>query len=302
MKTIIINNKTFKLSLDYILGLFEGDGSFIIQLKPNSSHKSGNQVILKFIIHQHVVDVDLLEAISVYLGYGKVEVGKRTGSPETWVYRFNISRQADILNFCSSVLLSQHMVLKKRQNDLNLFIKACSLVSEKSHLESQGQLEISKLASMLASKLSVEDKSKLPEISSSLSNERILGFVDAEGNFSYSFRYSDSNPNYVGVNFNFNVTQEKSELKFLESLIGFFGCGNVFVDKEGIGRFVVNNKKDLLEKILPFFEVNELQTIKQVSFLNFKKALNICLNNKPLQQIHIAELKSLKSNMTNNRI
>jgi hypothetical protein len=96
VKTIIVNNKTFKLSLDYILGLFEGDGSFIIQLKPNSYHKAGKQVILKFIIHQHVIDVDLLEAISIYFGFGKVEVGKRNGSPDTWVYRFNISRQVDI--------------------------------------------------------------------------------------------------------------------------------------------------------------------------------------------------------------
>lgn len=266
------------------------------QLKPNSSHKSGRQVILKFIIHQHAVDVDLLEA-----GCGKVEVGKKSGSPDTWVYRFNISRQTDILNFALTVLQHQHMILKKRQHDLDLFIKACSLVSEQKHLEPQGQLEISKLSSMLASKLSMENKAKLPDINSSLNEEVIRGFVDAEGNFSFSFRSSDSNPNYVGVNFNFNVTQEKSEIKILESLIEFFGCGNVFVDKEGIGRFVVNNKKDLLEKIIPFFEVNELQTIKQTSFLNFKKALAICLDNKPLQEIHITELKSIKSNTSNNR-
>jgi len=243
----------------------------------------------------------LLKAISEYLGCGKAEVGKRNGSPDTWVYRFNISRQVDILNFFSSVLQSQHMILKKRQHDLNLFAKACLLVLNKNHVSPEGQLEISNLAAMLASKLSMEEKAKLPEISSSLNNDRIRGFVDAEGNFSFSFRYSDSNPNYVGVNFNFNVTQEKSEILFLESLIGFFGCGNVFVGKDGIGRFVVNKQKDLLEKIIPFFEVNELQTIKQTSFFNFQKALHICVNNKPLQEIHLAELKSLKSDKSNKR-
>ena len=31
--------------------------------------------------------------------------------------------------------------------------------------------------------------------------------------------------------------------------------------------FIVNKKKDLTEKILPFFETNKLQTIKQLSFL-----------------------------------
>ena len=85
------------MSLDYIFGLFEGDGSITIQLKPNSSHKTGKQVILKIEFHQHVIDVDLLEAISIYLGCGKVEVGKRIGQPDTWVYRLSISRQTDII-------------------------------------------------------------------------------------------------------------------------------------------------------------------------------------------------------------
>ena len=73
-KTIIINNKTYNLSLEYILGLFEGDGSITIQLKPNKSNKPGKQIILIFEIHQHVIDVDLLKAISVYLDCGKVEI------------------------------------------------------------------------------------------------------------------------------------------------------------------------------------------------------------------------------------
>ena len=42
MKEIIINKKIFYLSLEYILGLFEGDGSIYVQLKPNSSHKTGH--------------------------------------------------------------------------------------------------------------------------------------------------------------------------------------------------------------------------------------------------------------------
>ena len=81
-KIINIDNKKFKLSLNYIMGLFEGDGSLTIQLKPNLSHKTGKQVILIFEIHQHVIDIDLLKAISLYLSAGKVEVGRKLGNPE----------------------------------------------------------------------------------------------------------------------------------------------------------------------------------------------------------------------------
>ena len=97
-KKFTVNNKVYSLSLEYILGLFEGNGSFIIQLKPNISHKTGKQINLKFEIHQQAIDVDLLEAISIYLGCGKVEIGKRKNDPANWVYRLSIYRQKDNLN------------------------------------------------------------------------------------------------------------------------------------------------------------------------------------------------------------
>ena len=122
-KIITINNKEYNLSIEYIFGLFEGDGSVTIQLKPNISHKTGRQVILIFEIHQHVIDMDLLKAISIYLNCGKVEIGRKVGSKETWVYRLRISSQTEILNILLPILQSQSMMLKKRSHDLNLFIK-----------------------------------------------------------------------------------------------------------------------------------------------------------------------------------
>jgi hypothetical protein len=52
-------------------------------MKPNATHKIGKQVILNFDIHQHAIDLDLLNAISIYLGCGKVEVGRKSGNKES---------------------------------------------------------------------------------------------------------------------------------------------------------------------------------------------------------------------------
>lgn len=101
--------------------------------------------------------------------------------------------------------------------------------------------------------------------------------MDAEGNFYFTIVHSKLNPNYTGVNFNFNITQEKAEINFLNNLVKFFDCGNVFTNSRGGGSFVVSNKKDLMNKIIPFFETNKLQTIKWFSFLRFKKALDISI-------------------------
>ena len=303
VQTININNKSFKLSLDYIMGLFEGDGSFTIQLKPNLSHKTGKQVILIFEIHQHVIDIDLLKAISLYLGCGKVEVGRKVGNPENWVYRLRVSSQKEILNVLLPILQTQTMMLHKRELDLSLFKKGCLMVKDKKHISLDGQIELAEIASQFSSKLTLEDKINLFKLERSMnfSPERITGFTDAEGNFYFTLVHSKTNSNYTGVNFNFNITQEKSEISFLNNLVKFFCCGNVFTNTRGGGSFVVSNKKDLINKIIPFYEINELQTIKRFSFLRFKKALDISINNKPLLSKDIEEIKSLLSETSNKR-
>ena len=130
--------KTFNLSIEKIFGFFEGDGSLTIQLKPNLTHKIGKQVILIFEIHQHAIDLDFLKAISIYLNIGKVEIGRKVGNPENWVYRLRISKQSDIIFTLLPLLESQAiegMMLKKRNSDILIFIEACRLVKEKNHFE-----------------------------------------------------------------------------------------------------------------------------------------------------------------------
>ena len=142
MKEIIINNKIYHLSLEYILGLFEGDGSIYVQLKPNPSHKFGKQIILNWDIHQHVIDVNLLHAISKFFNCGKVEVGRKVGVEESWVYRYRISNQNDILKILLPILKSNDMVLNKRNHDKNLFINICELIQNKEYITFQGQEKI----------------------------------------------------------------------------------------------------------------------------------------------------------------
>jgi len=298
---IIVNGKIFKFSLEYILGFFEGDGSITIQLKPNSTHKTGKQIVLIFEIHQHAIDIDLLKAISLFLGCGKVEVGRKIGEPESWVYRLRISTQTEILNILLPILRSQSMVFKKRNHDLILFIKACLLVEDKKHTNIEGQKEIAEIASKLSSKLSLDEKIKLPETHKELNADWVTGITDAEGNFAFSIYIPKLKYKKKEVIFRFSITQENSEIKFLNNLVKFFGCGNVHTDKEGGGVFTVNNKEDLEKKIIPFFELNELQSTKQHSFLRFKKALYICINNKPLLPNKFEELNNINSDLAGKR-
>ena len=54
-----------------------------------------------------------------------MEIGRKIGYKESWIYRYRISNQTDILNILLPILKSNDMVLNKRNHDKLLFIKIC---------------------------------------------------------------------------------------------------------------------------------------------------------------------------------
>ena len=225
-----------------------------------------------------------------------MEIDRKVGPSDTWVYRFRISNQKDIINILLPILKSNSMVLNKREYDKNLFIEVCNLIQNKEHITIEGQEKIINITSNLSHKLNLDNKlilSNNPNVN--MNSQRITGFTDAEGNFSFNLYSKNKNSNKTYVNFTFSITQENTEIKFLNNLVKFFTCGQVYTGNEGQGRYYVSNRNDIINKIIPFFESNKLQTIKQHSFLKFKKAIDICTNNKPLLQNNIDELKLLLS-------
>lgn len=315
-KEIIVNDKVYQLSLEYILGFFEGDGSITIQLKPNPRHKTGKQAILIFEIHQHTIDKELLEAMSIFLGIGKIEVSNKRFSENDWIYRLRVSSQKDIFGPSKllSILSSKSMILKKRHYDITIFLEACKIVESGRHTSLTGQLELQRLASSLSSKLSLEIKRSLPNTLKPLNKDWITGITDAEGNFYFTIYDPKSKTSLLAnekmanadrgrrkkevvFSAETSITQENSEKEFLDNLVTFFGCGNVHIDNKGGGVFTVNSKKDLQSKIIPFpayaLESNPLQSVKKYSFDRFKRALDICIRNKPLLDHHFQELENI---------
>lgn len=295
IKEIIINTnngiKTFNLSLAWIIGFWEGDGSLTIQFKPSITNKTGIQVILIWEIHQHVIDKDLLEAISIFLGsffdiikdknlmslnsnnkkLGKVEISSKVGKSDSWVYRLRISTQKDIFTTLLPILIEvkNNLLLKKRQNDLNIFIEACLFVKEGKHNSIEGLKYLQTLTKNLSNKKTYLEKYNLPDISNVSINKQsnnILGFTDSEGSFGITVYSYGKDKEKKSVNFSFKITQTGSESLFLNKLIEFFGCGKVYLTKNDAlssteltkGYYTVYKKEDLINKIIPFFNQNKL--------------------------------------------
>jgi hypothetical protein len=113
----------------------------------------------------------------------------------------------------------------------------------------------------------------------------VVGFVDGEGCFSLGFIRQGDREKRKGyktgfqVFHEFAVTQGAKSLATLQMLRDFFGVGQIFANKrydnhkEHLYRYVVRNRKDLLNVIIPFFRKNQLRTSKAVDFKKFAQCV-----------------------------
>jgi LAGLIDADG endonuclease len=73
----------------------------------------------------------------------------------------------------------------------------------------------------------------------------------------------------------FQIAQHNRDVKLLESLITYLGCGRVEINsKTSMAYFVVSKFNDINEKIIPFFEKYPIIGIKSLDFISFKNVAN----------------------------
>src|SRR6266550_751621 len=107
----------------------------------------------------------------------------------------------------------------------------------------------------------------------------VVGFVDGEGCFSISVVRNVGCSFGWQVQHEFSVTQAASSRPALELLVEVFGCGYVIENarndnhRELLLRFAVKRRKDLLERVVPFFEEKPLVTAKRLDFERFAAVL-----------------------------
>jgi len=108
----------------------------------------------------------------------------------------------------------------------------------------------------------------------------LLGFADAEGCFSVAIKRQAGTKFGLVVDPLFQVTQHKNNMIVLELFRKVFSCGRI-IEKSGqkdLAVFLVDNRRQLIEKIIPFFEKNK-PLLKHGDFLKFKEIV-IALENK----------------------
>lgn len=137
----------------WILGFFNGDGSFGIRVTENPVFTTGYRVQLRFRITQHIRDKALLQSIVKVLDCGTVNDYKNGQNAVT----LNISSFSDI-TLKIIPLIENGVLLGDKQKDYICWKKAHDLMRKNQHLTIDGINEIKKLKSkMISGRLNMDD-------------------------------------------------------------------------------------------------------------------------------------------------
>lgn len=109
----------------------------------------------------------------------------------------------------------------------------------------------------------------------------IVGFTDGDGCFCISINRNRTTKLGWQVMPEFVITQGEKSLESLKLVKKFLKCGRIFINrrndnhKENLHRYCVRSLSDLENKIIPFFEENQLKTYKRKSFKVWSRAVKL---------------------------
>ena len=129
----------------------------------------------------------------------------------------------------------------------------------------------------------------------------IIGFVDGEGCFTVSFfKHPKSRLRLKWQVFpEFVITQGIRSKAALEEVKDFFECGKIYLNKrydnhhEHLLKYVVRNREDLLNTIIPFFEKNCLRSAKKEDFSIFAKIVRMMDKGKHLEEKGLERIRQM---------
>ena len=131
-----------------------------------------------------------------------------------------------------------------------------------------------------------------------LKKEYVLGLVDGEGSF--NVRINDKKRR-AKVELKFSLKLRHQDKEVLDELQKFFECGKVYIQRDKRAnhslcyRFEVQNKKEIVEKIIPFFEQNcpklpsrkrDFELFKQIAELSKNDSVDLEKIEQLKEQLH----------------
>ncbi|HMO78443.1 MAG TPA: LAGLIDADG family homing endonuclease [Candidatus Paceibacterota bacterium] len=137
-----------------------------------------------------------------------------------------------------------------------------------------------------------------------VSDDCVVGLTDGEGRFHVNMGIFPAYRSGIRIQMHFHLKMQERDRPLLEKIRNTLDCGAVYFQKEKrqnhaqCYRYTVSSQKDILDKIIPFFKRNTLQSAtKQKSFKAFCQIAELVKRGEHLKKSGIEKIRLLKSNM-----
>lgn len=134
-----------------------------------------------------------------------------------------------------------------------------------------------------------------------LQAEWITGFVDGEGCFHVGINRHAEMKSGFQVLPEFTVVQHERDVKLLHALRFYFGCGVVRTNHGDRWAYRVRGKKDLVQRIVPFFVEYPLKSAKQAEFDSFRRVLEMMKAGEHLKANGVEKIRRIAKGMNRGR-
>ena len=119
----------------------------------------------------------------------------------------------------------------------------------------------------------------------------VTGLVEGEGCFSVSFTLKKKLKLGIETRPSFSVSLNKRDLELVKSLREFFKCGAIRYSKaDRTYKFEVRSVKDIVKKVIPWFEKYPLMGSKAEDFKKFKLICQMVHENKHRNREYLKEI------------
>lgn len=131
----------------------------------------------------------------------------------------------------------------------------------------------------------------------------IVGFVDGEGCFSVSIIKNSTTKSGWQIFPEFVVTQGEKSIDSLNAIKNYFDCGKIYINrrkdnhKENLCRYCVRSIHELRDKIIPFFQNNNLRTAKKLDFEKFVTIIKLIEKKKHLKNVGMIKIAKIIQEM-----
>ena len=130
-----------------------------------------------------------------------------------------------------------------------------------------------------------------------LTAEWITGFVDGEGCFHVGISRHEGMTVGVQVLPEFTVVQHERDVQLLHAMKAFFGCGVVRRNHGDRMAYRVRERKQLNERIVPFFVEHPLQSRKRIDFEKFCDVLRWMETDEHLTETGVERIRRTAGQM-----